>query len=433
MKPLIWSGCYDNSWHEIITAESFAHPAKFSRGLIRRIVEHGFKQGYWKAGDTVGDPFGGIGTGGIVCAYRGLHWLGVELEPRFVEMAQANFERHRARLERLGSPIPMIRQGDSRRFSELVEAIVTSPPYGTREDGSGIAVSGDTTTSRLGRSTLAAVVTSPPFTTDQPCHSQSQLKDDIQGRAKRDQSMQSDNNIQKLSPGSLDAVISSPPYAKSLRRQQDGIDWEKAQQNGPEGEGHGKGKSCHADYGSTVGQIANLSAGPIEGVITSPPYADIAAGAGGLNTKPAKASGQQSGRKKGASQSADQRYGKETGQIAALHDESYWSAMAQVYAACFRALKPGGVMAVVVKDYVKKRQRVRLCDDTVRLLEYVGFTTIERVHAMLVEEHAVPDLFHGPNTVKRTERKSFFRRLAEKKGSPPIDYEEVIFCRKEQP
>lgn len=32
--------------------------------------------------------------------------------------------------------------------------------------------------------------------------------------------------------------------------------------------------------------------------------------------------------------------------------------------------------------------------------------------------------------VQRTERKSFFRRLAEKKGSPRIDHETVLVMRK---
>jgi predicted small metal-binding protein len=32
---IVWSGCYDESWKGLIV-----HPAKFSRGLIRRIYQH---------------------------------------------------------------------------------------------------------------------------------------------------------------------------------------------------------------------------------------------------------------------------------------------------------------------------------------------------------------------------------------------------------
>ena len=102
--------------------------------------------------------------------------------------------------------------------------------------------------------------------------------------------------------------------------------------------------------------------------------------------------------------------------------------MIQVYAECHKALKPGGVIAVVIKDYVSKGQRVPLCDQTHELLLRVGFTPLERIRAMLVSETRTQGLFG--EIVKVKERKSFFRRLAEKKGSPPINYEEVLFLRK---
>lgn len=89
----------------------------------------------------------------------------------------------------------------------------------------------------------------------------------------------------------------------------------------------------------------------------------------------------------------------------------------------------GGVLAVVVKDYVAKGKRVPLCDDTARLLEHCGFVVIERIHAMLVSETTHGDLFNG-ETTKKTSRKSFFRRLAEANGSPEINFEEVIVAQK---
>jgi len=92
--------------------------------------------------------------------------------------------------------------------------------------------------------------------------------------------------------------------------------------------------------------------------------------------------------------------------------------MAQVYAELYRVLRPGGVAAVVVKDFVRNRQRVPLCDRTAQLLEAVGFTVIERTHAMLVKDTPVGvDMFSGEHVTKRTERKSFFRRLSEKKAA----------------
>ena len=107
--------------------------------------------------------------------------------------------------------------------------------------------------------------------------------------------------------------------------------------------------------------------------------------------------------------------------------------MHQVYSSMFRALKHGGVAAIVVKDFVRNGRRMTLCDDTVLLLNHVGFVTIERIRAMLTREYEVPDLFEG-TTTKRKDRKSFFRRVAESKmpADDPrrIDWEEVIFVRK---
>jgi hypothetical protein len=48
---------------------------------------------------------------------------------------------------------------------------------------------------------------------------------------------------------------------------------------------------------------------------------------------------------------------------------------------------------------------------------------------MLVKETRHADLFNG-HTTSKVSRKSFFRRLAESKGSPEINYEEVLIARK---
>jgi hypothetical protein len=55
---------------------------------------------------------------------------------------------------------------------------------------------------------------------------------------------------------------------------------------------------------------------------------------------------------------------------------------------------------------------------------------VERVHAMLTSETRHADLFDG-ETKKVKSRKSFFRRIYEKKpGSVKIDFEEVLIARK---
>lgn len=131
-QPEMWHGCFGDSWRGIIAGDAFAHPAKFSRGLVERIITAGIERSWWKPGEIIGDPFAGVGTGGIIAAHRGIRWIGVELEQTFHELARKTFDLHASALRALRSPIPEIVRGDSRKFSSMVgrlAAVVTSPPY----------------------------------------------------------------------------------------------------------------------------------------------------------------------------------------------------------------------------------------------------------------------------------------------------------------
>ncbi|MBN1491147.1 MAG: hypothetical protein JXA69_14635 [Phycisphaerae bacterium] len=403
VKTRTWHGCYDDSWKGLIADEAFAHPAKFARGLIERIIAHGLGQGYWRAGQVIGDPFGGVALGGVVAGYYGLHWLGVELEEKFVGLGEQNLALHRPKFAALGYAVDVrLVQGDSRRFAEIVaaDAIVTSPPYdpNTKHD--------HTHEQRDGRR---------GYRQGQGCHRGSENYGDTPGQ------------IGRLSAGSVDGVITSPPYAESVH-DGNGIDQAKLKGNPA-----GKNTQAKAEgYGQTPGNIGNLKAGGLDGVVTSPPWmrSDTR---GSQESKVALLNAcKRDGKGHGdadPTRYVGNDYGQTAGQIGNLpatnhqssiennqSKESYWQAMDAVYRQCFEALKPGGVMAVVVKDYVKDKARVPLVDDTLRLLAAVGFEPVERVRAMLVKETRKPDLFGG-EIHTRKKRGSFFRRLAEEKAA----------------
>lgn len=355
-KPLNsdWHGCYDTSLKGLIVPDAFAHPAKMARGLCERIFDHGAARGYWKPGDTIVDPFGGICTTGLIGAYRGYRCITVELEEKFVALGNANIDKNRRHLERLGLPVPAHVQGDSRKLGDVVQAASGS-------------------------------VFSPPFV------------------------------------DSLDAGRVDPAARRELARA-NGIS--NAEHVSPiDMERIGKRDQA---YGTAPGQIGAMKEGDhtaVVGAITSPPYADsdikpTALGAG----KATRSDGDSAGRNKG-----DYLYPESGGQIGTLSADTYWAAMAEVYGSLRDVLAVGGAAAIVVKDYVKNKQRVLLCDQTCQLLEAIGFTVVERCRAWLVKEHTTPTLF-GDDHTTRTERKSFFRRLAEKNGSPRIDWEEVIWA-----
>ena len=76
----------------------------------------------------------------------GLHWTGVELEPRFVELGQRNFDKWRRDLAMLNGTLGTARllQGDSRRLLEVVGggmgAVPVLPGAGGYCDQQGLAM-----------------------------------------------------------------------------------------------------------------------------------------------------------------------------------------------------------------------------------------------------------------------------------------------------
>jgi hypothetical protein len=123
-------------------------------------------------------------------------------------------------------------------------------------------------------------------------------------------------------------------------------------------------------------------------------------------------------------------YGSTDGQIGAESGETFWKSAAEIVAQCHQILRPGGVAIWVTKDFVRKAVRVPFGDQLQSLCESRGFVTMCRHRAMLVEHYGEQTGLFGDATAPTTSRKSFFRRLAESKGSPEINWEDVICVRK---
>jgi DNA modification methylase len=71
-------------------------------------------------------------------------------------------------------------------------------------------------------------------------------------------------------------------------------------------------------------------------------------------------------------------YGQAPGQIGHLRGAAYWQAMLPVYQQARVALRPDGLLIVVIKDHIDRRQRVPMADETVRRCEGLGFCLLER-------------------------------------------------------
>jgi modification methylase len=109
-------------------AASSSHPGKMLPELACRLVAE-----YCPPGGLVADPMCGIGTTLVEAATLDRLAVGVELEPRWAELARANLGQT---LPPQQAALTEVRVGDARRLPETlhdvagrVDLVVTSPPY----------------------------------------------------------------------------------------------------------------------------------------------------------------------------------------------------------------------------------------------------------------------------------------------------------------
>ncbi len=108
--------------------ECAQHPAKMLPELARRIVTE-----YSTPGQVVVDVMAGIGTTVVEAAALGRRAIGVEVEPRWAEVAEANIDHV---LDPDLAALAEIRVGDARKLGGVlgdlagtVDLVCTSPPY----------------------------------------------------------------------------------------------------------------------------------------------------------------------------------------------------------------------------------------------------------------------------------------------------------------
>lgn len=72
-------------------------------------------------------------------------------------------------------------------------------------------------------------------------------------------------------------------------------------------------------------------------------------------------------------------YGTHPAQLGHLRGQRYWEAMEQVYTQARAALRPHGYMILVIKDHIRKGQRVCVATQTAERCEAMGFRLVERL------------------------------------------------------
>ena len=541
MKPTTWKNCYNQQWAGILIPAAFAHPAKISLALVKKIFAHALENGWIHKGDMCLDPFAGIGGVAFGAMSAGLKFVGQELEPHFVDLANsiactgisktdwvqfyerwervnrrngrhwcpnclaqakqvikpavktkdlfdllgtASYERNSGKIpstlphrfegnlefwkRKFGLSGAVILQGDSRRLLEnlrdKVECVVSSPPYAdlltgktesidekmllrlkkagyqTRELGIQRSVNSKNQSAayssnkhnlgNLPAGNFDAVISSPPYAGNEK--SDYHLSSDGKTR-RRDEKRgyqqgagcfrgsetygQTAGQLGAMRDKDFDLVVSSPLYVDSIRGNGNGIDFEKIKDGGTNRTA--AREAIGTGYGESPAQLAAMPEGRFDITVSSPPFENS------LNDNPSTQILAGSGGRMGASCKGD-NYGQTDGQLGRIIGATFWSAAREIVEQCFLALKPGGHAIWVCKNFVRKGKIVEFSQQWARLCEAVGFELVCWHQASLVEVGASQLNVHGKDTVKIKSRKSFFRRLAEKNGSPEINHEDVI-------
>lgn len=188
---------------------------------------------------------------------------------------------------------------------------------------------------------------------------------------------------------------------------------------------HAAGNAAAEGYGADPANLGNMKViTPPTAAISSPPYTGDALGHSGgegpNSTSKNRADYQEANKRLDAKSyygdATDGNLGNDTG-------DDFWLAARRIVEQVYMVLEPGGHAVWVCKDFVKNKQRAPFSDQWRQLCEAVGFVTLHEHHALLV--HGKQIKLDGTTHYK--ESKSFFRRNAEKKGSPRIDFE-VVWC-----
>ena len=96
--------------------------------------------------------------------------------------------------------------------------------------------------------------------------------------------------------------------------------------------------------------------------------------------------------------------------------DTFWEAAKTILLQCHQVLAPGGVAIWVLKAFVRNKKIVDFPSQWESLCNSCGFETMEIIRAWLVEDRGAQFALDGDLVKKKMERKSFFRRLYERKA-----------------
>lgn len=111
-----------------------------------------------------------------------------------------------------------------------------------------------------------------------------------------------------------------------------------------------------------------------------------------------------------------QDYGSTVGNLGNKKGDTFWAAARAILRQCHWVLAPDGVAIWVLKAFVRNKAIVDFPGQWRTLCESCGFETVEVIRAWLVEARGAQFALNGDLVERKVARKSFFRRLYERKA-----------------
>lgn len=356
---------------QYFTPEHFAHPAKMHLSMLLWIVRK-----FTKPGEMILDPMAGSGTTMLACTL-GRNVILVELEKKFCKMMKDNWKKvsSQSRLDYKMGTCQII-QSDSRNLTGiLVDKCIFSPPFSGQEKQ------------------FKSEEDLEKFAKGQYVFKHGRSLEATKKFLRNWEGIDNPHNIGNLPYGSIDAVISSPPYEGSDVSQTHMTSDERGDPNNPNyrpswnkklAEGYAETKRPYTDK--------------VDAVISSPPYEHSVKDRRYPHREHLKAQGKEAIKGLGKLSTGDYLgelpYGETQENIGNLKSDSYLSAMLQVYQQCYQVLKDGGLMILVTKNFIRNKKQIRLDLDTIKLCKQSGFKFVERHYRKLTTQSFWRTIYH---------------------------------------
>lgn len=221
---------------------------------------------------------------------------------------------------------------------------------------------------------------------------------------------------------SADMLITSPPYGEGQTRDRAPV------QAGAISDMMSRAYTQDRQ-GVTPGNLAAMRAraADFDALLTSPPYMDVIQKGEGPGARHDHVSHSEANARKLTNAP---EYGRAEGQLGRLLADSFWGAARSIMLESFRVIRPGGVAIYVLRDFVRKGKVVPFCDQWLALGKACGFVPLEYIRSWLVRTVSADTDLLGDLRVKTVQNKAMFRTLAERNGSPPIDFDVILVLRK---